>query len=66
MEITPGTEVRLGGRTVAPFKDQLARVKAVVGDRLLVLVTVDGARQEIAVSPNDVAVVSVPQPPKQE
>lgn len=57
MTIKPGTEVRLGGRTVPPFNGLSGYVKAVFEGRLLVLVTVDGERREIAVATTDVAVL---------
>lgn len=52
-----GAKVKLGGRVVAPFLGQPAYVRGMTSDRLVVDVTVDGARSQISVAPQDVSLL---------
>lgn len=49
-----GAKVKLAGRVVAPFAGQSAYVVGMTSDRLVVQVTVAGARNTISVAHQDV------------
>jgi hypothetical protein len=56
-----GALVKLAGQTVAPFNGRTAYVKAVIGDRWIVVVTLEtGERREIGIRPHDALLVSPP------
>lgn len=61
-----GAVVKLAGRIVAPFAGQNAVVKAIHGDRWIVIVSLpSGERREIGVAPQDTILITPPQKPSE-